>query len=328
MPGGEPLRLAHVAFLQKPEVLDGQREWVVAYLQDAFPGLRVTAAGSAEELPEGLRVDAVIAPTLPWLPAALKRLGRVGWIHFLSAGVERIWDMPFDRAGVLLTKSSGVAAAPMSEYALGAMLHFAKSFDRFVAQAREGRWERAWLDELTGRLLMILGMGHIGAMLAQRARVFGMRVVGVQRSPRPVEGAERCIGFDEVVDWLGETDYLVVCLPLTPETRNRVDAAFLAALKPGAVLVDISRGGVVVEQAVVDALASGRLRGAALDVFEREPLPADSALWGDPRVLLTPHVAGTTPYYMERALEVFVENARRLMRGEPPATPVDLGKGY
>ena len=328
MSGGEPLRLEHIVFLQKHTVFAEQLGEVTAFLQQAFPGVRVTGAGRAEDLEPGLEADAVIAPTLPWLSEALERLRAVRWLHLLSSGVDPIWDMPFDKKDIVITRSSGVHAAPLSEYALGAMLYFAKSFDRFVEQAREGHWQRAWLDELTGRRLMILGMGHIGAMLAQRARVFGMRVVGVQRNPRPVEGAERCIGFDEVADWLGETDYLVVCLPLTAATRNRVDAAFLAALKPGAVLVDISRGGILVEPALVDALASGRLRGAALDVFEREPLPRDSSLWRNPRVLLTPHVAGTTPYYMERALEVFVANARRLMRGETPVTPVDTGAGY
>ncbi len=324
----EPLRLEHIVFLQKHTVFAEQWEEVADFLKQAFPDVRVTGAGRAEDLPPGLEADVVIAPTLPWLPEALERLRGVRWLHLLSSGVDAIWDMPFDKKNLVLTRSSGVHAAPMSEYALGAMLYFAKSFDRFVEQARDGFWQRAWLDELTGRRLMILGMGHVGAMLAKRARVFGMRVIGVQRNPRPVEGAERCIRPDEVIDWLGETDYLVVCLPLTAATRNRIDAAFVGALKPGAVLVDISRGGIVVESALVEALASGRLRGAALDVFEREPLPPDSALWRHPRVLLTPHVAGTTPYYMERALEVFVENARCLMRGEAPVTPVDTGAGY
>lgn len=321
-------KLEHILFLQKPDVLATQRERVIEYLRKALPGVQVSTAGTPDQIPTGMIVDAVIAPTLPWLPEALARLGSCEWIHFLSAGVEKIWEMPFDKERVLITKSSGVHGAPMSEYAMGAMLYFAKGFDRFVEQARHASWERAWLDELTGRTLTILGMGHIGGMLAQRARVFGMRVIGVQRSPRANGDADLCIGFDEVDAWLGQTDYLVVCLPFTAETKNRIDAAFLNSLKPGAVLVDISRGGIVVESAVVEALASGRLKGAALDVFEREPLPAESKLWNNPKVLLTPHVSGTTPYYMERALDVFLANARCLSAGKALVTPVDTKRGY
>lgn len=255
-------------------------------------------------------------------------MSRYHWIHFLSAGVESIWAMPFEKRGVLLTKSSGVHAAPMSEFAIGAMLHFTKRFDQFVAQSAERSWRRAWLDELTGRTLTILGMGHIGQMLAQRAGLFGMRVIGVQRTPRQVPHVEKTVGLGELDTVLGETDYLAVFLPLTEHTRGLVDGAFIRRLKPGAVLVDLSRGGIVCEAALLDALDAGHLRGAALDVFEREPLPVESRLWSRSDVLLTPHVAGTTPYYMSRAIEVFLANARRLAAGEGPLTAIDIEQRY
>lgn len=324
----EAMGLRSALFLQKADVLSEQKEMVASRLGAALPDLTLHFAGAAEDIPEGLSVDVVIAPTLPWLPEALSRLGAYRWIHFLSAGVEKIWDMPFDKEGVLLTKSSGVHGAPMSEYAIGAMLYFAKQFNRFAEQAREARWERAWLDELTGRTVMILGMGHIGGMVAERARVFGMDVIGVQRQPRPARGDERVVALQDAPDHLSEVDYLVVCLPLTEATHQLVDRDFLGGLKLGAVVIDISRGGVVEEAAVVEALERGQLTGAALDVFEQQPLPADSRLWRDPRVLVTPHVSGTSPHYMQRSLEVFIRNAKALSAGEPSVTPVDVSAGY
>lgn len=324
----KPGRIDTILFLQKAEVLPAQRDLVVAAIGRALPDARVTACGHVEEVPLGGRFDAVIAPTLPWLPEALARLEHYGWIHFLSAGVEKIWDMPFKKHGVLLTKSSGVHGAPMSEFAIGAMLYFAKSFDRFVEQSVRSEWRRYWLDELTGRKLTILGMGHIGGALAERAGVFGMDVVGVRRSATGKTELPTVIGFDHLEARLAATDYLVVCLPLTAETSGMVDSRLLSGLKDGAVLVDISRGGVVSEAAVLEALDSGRLRGAALDVFEEEPLSNESRLWGHPRVLLTPHVSGTAPRYMERAIDVFVQNVSSLAETGRPCTPVDPALGY
>ena len=322
------MKIQRILVLQKTEVLAGQADSIRQHLEQALPGVEIVMAGRPEEVPQGERFDAVIAPTLPWLAEALNRPGDYRWIHFLSAGVEKIWDMPFGKDDVVLTRSSGVHGAPMSEYAVGAMLYFAKGFNRFVEQSREHCWERAWLEELTGRTVMILGMGHIGEMVARRAGAFDMRVIGVQRQPRPSALAERVISLDETSAWLGQVDYLVVCLPLTSATHHLVDSAFLDRLPGHAVLINISRGGVVEDDAVVQALDAGGLRGATLDVFEQQPLPSDSLLWGRPDVLLTPHVSGTSPHYMERALELFVQNAHALQSGSTPITPVNTEAGY
>jgi len=324
----KPDRIESILFLQKAEVLPLQKPAVVEAIRRELPGAGVTTCGSAEDVPEGGGFDAVIAPTLPWLPQALSRLARYDWIHFLSAGVEKIWDMPFPKDGVLLTKSSGVHGSPMSEFAIGAMLHFAKSFDQFVEQSRERVWNRVWLDELDGRTVTIIGMGHVGGAIARRARAFGMNVIGVQRTPRDTPGVATTVGIEQLPNVLPHTQYLVVCLPLTPDTEGLVDDVLLAQLPAGAVLVDISRGGVVRQGAVVDALKRGNLRGAALDVFEEEPLPPTSPLWGKPSILLTPHVSGTSPRYMEKAIEVFIANAKQLLAGLPAMTPVDIERRY
>lgn len=314
--------LRRLLVLQKPEVLSQQERFIREFLQNEMPETDVHFAGKQNDVPAE-RFDAVLAPTLPWLPEALDRVEGAGWVHFLSAGVERIWDMPVDWSGWSLSKSSGIHGPQMSEYAIGAMLHFAKGFDRFVDQSRRREWSRFWLSELTGQTVMVLGAGHMGAWVVRRCQTFGMRTVAVQRRPRPVEGADRCLSWEQAQAELGEVHHLVVCVPLTDQTRGMVDAGVLTSLAHGAVLVDLSRGGVVSGEGVLAALDAGHLRGAALDVFETQPLPPDSPLWDRPDVLVTPHVAGTSPHYLARALGVFVENARAWVQGEALPTRVD-----
>ncbi len=316
-----------VLFVQEAAVLAGQREWVQGFFAQQVPQARLAFAGAVADVAEGEHFDVVIAPTLPWLAELLGRV-HTPWVHFLSAGVERIWAMPFDKRALLMTKSSGVHGAPMSEFAIGAMLFFAKQFHRFVAQSAQAQWQRVWLDELTQQHLLVLGAGHIGQMLAQRAKVFGMRTTGTARHVRDLPGFDAVLPLERVQEVLPAVDYVAVCLPFTPETEGLVDAAFLQRLKPGAVLVDISRGGVVRGDAVLQALESGHLKGAALDVFEQEPLPVESPLWRQERLLITPHVSGTTPFYLERALGIFLDNLQCLQRGQEPCTGVDVAAGY
>lgn len=320
--------LQRVLFLQQSSLVEAQHLQVQQQLHLVFPNIELISAGCSEDISVGLDVDVVITPTMGWLSAALERLGGYRWIHFLSAGVESIWDMPFNKHDVIMTKSSGVHGIPMSEYTLGAMLYFAKRFDQFVHQMKECHWQRAWLDELTGRTVTIVGMGHVGGFVAKRAKSMGMRVIGVQRIPREHEFADVTVALADVSEYFKQTDYLVVCLPLTDRTKGVVDQRFLSELKRGAVLIDISRGGVVDEQAVLSALGAGQLRGAALDVFKLEPLPADSALWARRNVLLTPHVSGTSPFYIERAIDIFVQNALNLVAGKPLLTSVNVQERY
>ena len=324
----QPFTVRHILFVQKAEVLEQQKAQVIEQLGGALPEALITFAGSADEVPQGAEFDAVIAPTLPWLPEALARLADYRWIHFLSAGVEKIWAMDFDKTRPLMTKSSGVHGAPMSEYAIGAMLYFTKQFRRFHDQARRAEWQRSWLDELTGKQLTVLGLGHIGQSLARRAKAFDMKVAGTLKHLRPVAQVDRVVALENIDSELAVTDFLVCCLPLTEDTRGLVNAKLLSKLKPGAVLIDISRGGVVKGDAVIQALDAGILKGAALDVFEQQPLPADSPLWQREDVLVTPHVSGTTPHYLERAMGVFVANHEAISSGQEAVTPVSLEGGY
>lgn len=322
------MRVERILVLQKADLLADQRAAITAQLVAALPGVAIDCAGAPEAVVAGARYDAVIAPTLPWLPQALARLDGWTWLHLLSAGVDGLWDMGIDLDDRILTCSRGIHGIPMSEYALGAMLHFTKRFDQFITQSHERRWERTWLGELHGRTVMIVGLGHIGGCIAERARAFGVRVLGVQRQPRPHPAADAVLGLDTFHDHLGEVDFLVVTVPRTAATQGMIGNSVLRRLKPGAVIVNLARGGVVCETSLLAALNDGHLRGAALDVFDTQPLPESSPLWDRPDVLITPHVSGTSPHYLQRALEVFVDNAQRLRAGEPAATPVDRAAGY
>jgi len=319
--------IERILFLQNAAVLPQQIDTVRSIFSKELPDAGLVCAGAAEDVPAE-RFQVVVAPTLPWLPKALERINGCEWVHFLSAGVERIWDMPVDWSDLTLTKSSGVHGLQMSEYAIGALLYFAKGFDRFVEQSRVRQWQRFWLDELTGQTLMVLGGGGIGEMIGRRAQSFGMRVISVKRRPDPQDWADDTYDFKAARSHLDRVTALVVCIPLTEQTRGIVDHDLLAALAPGAVVVDISRGGVVQEDALVDLLDSGHLRGVALDVFETQPLPEGSRLWNRSDVLLTPHVSGTSPHYLDRALKVFLGNAHRWEQGLPMQSPVDQSAGY
>jgi phosphoglycerate dehydrogenase-like enzyme len=319
--------MQRILFLQKGGVLDRQEAQIRSRLGAALPGVEIVFADAPAHVPQA-SFPVVVAPTLPWLPDALRRVEDLAWIHFLSAGVEQIWEMPFDWRGVAVTNSRGIHGQQMSEYAIGAMLYFAKGFDRFAEQSRSRQWRRFWLDELGGETVMILGLGEVGVAVAERCKAFGMRVVAVQNRVREAPFADQSVDLQGARARLPEVSYLVVCLPLTPATRGLVDASWLGALRSGAVLVDMSRGGVVVERDLLALLDAGRLRGAALDVFEVEPLPEESALWGRPDVLLTPHVAGTSPHYLDRALDLFVRNAHAWREGRDLLTPVDISRRY
>ena len=185
-----------------------------------------------------------------------------------------------------------------------------------------------YLAREDARVLGILGLGAIGSALAARAAAFEMRVIGTKRTPAPVPHVAEVYGPEGTDDVLRAADYAVILLPLTPDTRGLIDARRLRLMKRTAVLVNVGRGPVVQEAALIDALREGWIAGAALDVFEREPLPADSPLWGMENVVITPHVSGASPSYFDRVIPLFCENLRRYLAGAPLRNRVDPARGY
>jgi phosphoglycerate dehydrogenase-like enzyme len=258
------------------------------------------------------------------------------WLQLTSAGVDRLLDAPVVRSDVMVTTASGIHAVPISEYVIGAMLAFAKGFPRAMRAQGARAWRPYWPEELEQKTVGVLGMGAIGARTARLCKTFGMRVLAMRRSaPRRLVGEEtgdpsvdEMLPPSELAWLLSESDYVVVAVPLTAETRGMIGEPRLRAMKPSAVIINIARGAIIDEQALVRALREGWIAGAALDVFQPEPLQAESELWGLDNVIVTPHISGGTPRYMERAVELFCDNLRRYLAGDPLRNVVDASRGY
>jgi phosphoglycerate dehydrogenase-like enzyme len=253
---------------------------------------------------------------------------RLAFIQISGAGVDALLPAPDLPERVRVANGRGISGNVMAEYALGWMLHFARRVDRNQAQQAQREWQLYAPHQLEGATCGILGMGAIGEAVAARAKAFGMRVLGTQRKPKPCPFADEVLGPEDTDRVLAESDYVVVILPLTPETSGSLDTARLARMKPDAVLVNMARGGIVDESALAARLREERLRGAVLDVFDEEPLPRESALWDVPNLIVTPHVAGFSRDYLPRAFEIFAENVQRLESGERLRNEIDRARGY
>ena len=256
------------------------------------------------------------------LARAVRDGDRLQWVQATSAGAgEQVRLAGLSREElerVTVTSAAGVHAGPLAEFAMFGLLAFAKDLPRLLADQRARRWGHYPVGELSGLTLLIIGLGQIGEEVARLAVGFGMRVVGINRSGRADSShVHEVRRTSELRECLGEADALVVSAPLTDETRGLIDAAAFARMKPGAIFVNVGRGGVVDEPALIEALRSGKLAGAALDVFGSEPLDADSPLWDLENVLLSPHTAGLSIRENERIAALFVENLGRYLRGEP-----------
>jgi len=253
----------------------------------------------------------------------------VRWVHSLAAGVEGLLIPDFAASGVPLTNSRGVFARSLAEFVIAGVLFFAKDLRRMLRNQRAGVWEPFDVEELTGRTMGIVGYGEIGRAAAVRARALGMRVIAVRRRVGEPDGvAEKILPPEGILEVMKESDYVVAAAPLTPSTRGMVGAREFAAMKPSAVFINVGRGPVVDEQALVEALATRRIRGAALDVFEQEPLPAGHPFWPMDHVLLSPHCADHTDTWLDEAMELFLDNFRRFQSGAPLRNVVDKQSGY
>jgi D-2-hydroxyacid dehydrogenase (NADP+) len=261
---------------------------------------------------------------------ALARARKLRWIQTAGAGMDRL--NPDDYRHLTLTNASGVAAVAMAEYVIGVILMFAKDFPGMLRRQQARQWDRhAEAIEVEGKTCGIVGMGAIGAETARRARALGMRVIATRRSvaTRTTDDlAHELLPATDLPYLLSASDYVVVAAPLTPETRGMIGAAELRQMKRSAVLINVGRGAILDEQAVIAALRDGVIAGAGLDVFEQEPLPTDSPLWGMENVVVTPHFSAGSERYAERAADIICDNLRRYLDGRPLRNLVDLDLGY
>ena len=291
----------------------------------------------ARERLEPILRETEVLLTNPIVPDDIvERAPALKWLQLTSAGVDRLLDAPVVRSHVSVTTASGIHAVPISEYVIGAMLAFAKGLPRAFRAQQERVWRPYWPEELEEKTVGVLGVGAIGARVVELSKALGMRVLALRRSAeRRMTGAEAGMtGVHEMLPpsdlpyLLSESDYVVVALPLTAESRGLIGEAELRAMKPNTVIVNIGRGAIIDEAALVRALKDGWIAGAALDVFQQEPLSGESELWGLENVIVTPHISGGTPRYMERAVELFCDNLRRYVADEPLRNVVDPARGY
>ena len=262
---------------------------------------------------------------------AFRHATRVRWIHALSAGVESLLSPEIVASPIPMTNGAGVFRRPLAEWVVAAMLHFSYDLRRIQRNQEAGVWEPFDIDELYGHTLGIVGYGGIGRAVAALARAFGMRIVAVRRKPELSAGDAQLDATyppTQITEMLAGCDYVAATAPLTPETRGLIGASQITAMKPTAVIINVGRGPVIDEAALIGALESGKIRGAALDVFDTEPLPAGHPFYRLRNVLLSPHSADHTPFNRERAVDFFVDNFERFQKGEPLQNMVDKRAGY
>lgn len=306
----------------------------VLRLLGRLPGdVRVTAGNQPETLAAAAAQAEVILgreARRAVVQAVVRSAPRLRWVHSLSAGVNEYLCPELVDSAVWLTNSRGVFSRSLAEFVLGAALFFAKDFRRMLRQQAAGVWESFDVEELYGKVMGIVGFGSIGRAVAERARDFGMRVIAVRRRPEqnPAGPADEVLPVGRLAELMARSDFVVVAAPLTEETRGLVGEGELGAMKPSAVLINVGRGPVVQETALIRALQERWIRGAALDVFDREPLPAGHPFYALENVLLSPHCADHTPGWEEAAMEVFLDNFERFRRGEPLRNLVDKRLGY
>jgi phosphoglycerate dehydrogenase-like enzyme len=310
---------------------DRLSEAQIARIQAAAPDMRVVVAYDLAQIETMLDKVEVAAG---WFPhQLLARAGKLRWVQEWGAGVDWLMRQPDAAAqDFVLTNASGVHAIQIGEQILAYLLAFARQLPQAIRAQAQHAWRspsRGEVFELAGKTMLLIGVGAIGEHTAALASALGMRVLGVRRDPaQPAPHVEAMYGTDQLLEVLPQADFVVLTAPLSRATQGMIGERELRAMKPGAYLVNIGRGGTVQEDMLIRALRERWIAGAGLDVFEREPLPESSPLWQLDNVIITAHYAGLTPQYDERALAIFLDNLRRYQAGEPLRNVVDKAAGY
>jgi phosphoglycerate dehydrogenase-like enzyme len=257
---------------------------------------------------------------------------RVKWIHSRSAGLDGQLFKELVESHVPLTNGRGVFSQSLGEFALAAILFFAKDLRRMIRNQEAGRWEQFDITEISGQTLGIVGYGDIGRAVATRARAMGMRILAIKRHGPPLYNVDPLVDQiykpEDRIEMMRRAHYIVAAAPLTPETRGMIGEAEFAAMMPEAVVINLGRGPVIDEAALVKALTENRIRGAALDVFDKEPLPEGHPFYSLPNVLLSPHCADHTPDWTEQAMRFFLAQFQRYAAGQPLQNVVKKELGY
>lgn len=313
-------------------VWHAQAEAYAAALRERLPGVAIETVSAADhdsgEAPSAAHAGAEVEVLLAWKvpPAALTTMPRLRWVQVSGAGVDHFLhrtDLPPD---VAITRSLGRFGIQVAEYAVGYLLYHLLGIERYRERQRLQLWEREERPLLADRTAGIIGLGSLGLPVARSLTALGMRVLGVRHSGAAIEGIEDVFSSKSWRDMLPRCDALIIAAPKTAETVGMIDAAALAALPRGAVLINVARGELIDETALLEALDRGHLGAAVLDVFTQEPLPPRSPLWSHPAVVITPHIAA--PSEVEVIADEFAANYRRFTEGRELLNTVDRARGY
>ena len=301
----------------------------VSRLRAISDDLIVECSGNRDDAIERAR-DAEIVFAGHFSDALWKNAPCLKWVQSGGAGIESFMTPDFIASPIVLTNAAGTYAVPIADHVMAFVLHFSRGFNRIQRNQIGRHWSHdSEPEELVDKAIGIVGLGGIGTEVARRAQAFGMRVIATRRRPElPSEFADEVRGVDGLHWLLAESDYVALCSALTQNTHKLIGEEELKKMKPAAYIINIGRGGLINEPALVAALREGVIAGAGLDVFAEEPLPVQSPLWDMPQVLVTPHTSGSSPRSHQRLMDLFSENVRRYMVGEPLLNVVDKGEGY
>ncbi len=313
---------------------NSQTDELVARLSEVAPEVEIATCNSYDSL------SALLADFRPDIAYSICFKGRAGfpseallgpdgpkWISVGGSGIDHLATWDVDK--VTVTNSAGVAAPMMAEYVFGAILHFTLDVPGLAVDQAEREWHSARLmTPMKGKTMLIVGLGHTGQAVAARAKAFGLHVIGTRARPQPMDNVDEVHASSDLHDLLHRADFVVLSLPLLPTTHHLINARSFAAMKPSAILVDVSRGGVLDDAALINAMRAGAIAGAALDVFETEPLPFDSLLWGLNNVIISPHCSAVYAEWAMQSFELFLENLARWQAGTPLKNIVSPARGY
>ena len=298
--------------------IPAQGEYYRGAIQEKAPELNLRVFNNRDEAKAAVaEADILMAFGASLKADFFEHAPRLKWVHALGTGVDGIVDSKFLRKDALVTSTRGIHGEPMSEAAIMFMLTLARNFRRTLVQQEQQVWHRFFPQLLYGKTLGILGVGLIAESLAPRAKALGMTVVGISRSTRKPLGFDRIVARDDLPAAVADLDFLVLLIPYEKETHHLVDARVLAAMKPTAFLINIARGGVIDEPALIRALEEERIAGAALDAYESEPLPKGHPMWTTKNTIVSPHMTGTWDGYAAACFKQFAQNYDCFVAGQP-----------
>ena len=309
--------------------------WFLERLRREFPQLDVVPSSDYARVNDEI-ADADIAISWSLRGEQIKAAKKLKWIHSTATAVHALMSPELRASNIVVTNARDVHGPVVAEHAMALVFALAKRLPQAMRYQQKKHWAQAdiWNQplgprELNGATMTIIGLGGIGRPLAKMAASLGMRVLGVREHPEHTcEGVQRTFAFTQLEDALREADFVVLAAPVTQNTRQLMNAARLACLKRDAYLINVARGVLIDENALIDALRAHKLAGAALDVTNKEPLPTDSPLWEMENVLITPHIAGLTERMWERHYKTFTDNLRRFLTDQPLMWIVDKDRGY